>query len=717
MNVTQHITDFLGGVSQASDIQKFPNEVDELINGYPDDTYGVLKRPGTQWLYNLNITDPFDFKWFTITNETLPFYGCVGKGEIHLWDSLTGTKQTVNGTKTYLAQSGTTRADQQFKVVSLEKGIIITNNAITVAVSSGTTPGTLTGTVDNFDGLPDSPSVDDIYQINNTDSEFDNYYVKWNGSNWDEVAKPGIELGLDNTTMPHGLINTSGSTWEFGPLAYSDRTIGDDKSNPQPSFVGLSITNAFSYLNRIGFLAGANVIMSQPLIPDNDSIGQTNPLNFYVESAFVQSDADPIDINASSVRDITLRSVLPGRQGLVVFADREQFLLYSDSGIITPGTATIRGISTWEMIPRLDPVELDSEYFFVSGRIPYNQHARLIKMITRGLEEDPVITDVSKVVSEWIPSNVYELHSSTQEQFVALINREDDTIYFYRYYKSNGELRMQSWFKWEFDFNIVSFTILNGNMYIIGLSGSNTFACFAQLNNAPSNKVLSNTTTQLATPFLPVKPNIDLYARPVDNGATLVNGRTSIEMPANFPVLANADPVVLLAENNMPRSIQYENIQAGFGFPVTWDSSTSRFVSTTNRDATADVDKMILGYLYRYQVDLPTLYYRAGDKTDFSARLNIARCKFECSAGLQGALSFQLRADGYPNYDAIFEVADADQYDADNLPLIKTRVFEVPIHKLNRYYTMSIVSDTPFPVALNSMVWEGDYSPRFYRRA
>ena len=66
---------------------------------------------------------------------------------------------------------------------------------------------------------------------------------------------------------------------------------------------------------------------------------------------------------------------------------------------------------------------------------------------------------------------------------------------------------------------------------------------------------------------------------------------------------------------------------------------------------------------------------------------------------------------------ATFEVTDADQYDADNLPLVKTRVFEVPIHKQNRYYTMSVVSDTPFPIALNSMTWEGDYSPRFYRRA
>ena len=718
MNVTQQITDFLGGVSQASDIQKFPNEVDELINGYPDDTYGVLKRPGTQFLYGLDIDDPFDFKWFAITNETIPYYGCVGNNQVHLWSGLSGVKQTVTGDMAYLTDVDGVRADQQYKVVALEKGIIVTNNRITVQKSDENTPGTLTTTVSNFDNLPDSPEVDDIVEISNTDSEYDNYYVKWDGTSWVEVVKPGIELGLDASTMPHAIVKTGENTWIFSPIDYAGREVGDDKSNPQPSFVGLSITNAFSYLNRIGFLAGSNVVMSQPLIPDNDNIGQTNPINFYVNSAFVQSDADPVDINASSVRTITLRSVLPGRQGLVIFADKEQFLLFSDSGIITPGTATVRGISTWEMVPRLDPVELDSEYFFVSGRQPYNEHSRLIKMITRGLEEDPITTDVSKVVSEWIPSNVYELQSSTQEQFVALTTFQSNTIWFYRYFKNEGEVRMQSWFKWEFDFRIVSFTIINGNLYIIGINDDDqVFSVFAALNNAPSNKVLANTTTQPAVPFLPVKPNIDCYARPVENGVDYVNSRTRIEMPDGFPILDGADAVVLLAENTMPRSLQYQNIQAGYGFPVEWDSASGRFVSTSSINMVADAERMVLGYLFRYQIDLPTLYYRNGDTVDFSARLNISRCKFECSAGLQGALSFQVRADGYADYDAIYEVGDADQYDADDLPLVKTRIFEVPVHKQNRYYTMAVVSDTPFPIALNSMTWEGDYSPRFYRRA
>ena len=52
--------------------------------------------------------------------------------------------------------------------------------------------------------------------------------------------------------------------------------------------------------------------------------------DFFYTSTLVLSDADPIDINAASVRAITLRAVLPSRQGLVLFSNAEQLLLYSE---------------------------------------------------------------------------------------------------------------------------------------------------------------------------------------------------------------------------------------------------------------------------------------------------------------------------------------------------------------------------------------------------
>ena len=263
---------------------------------------------------------------------------------------------------------------------------------------------------------------------------------------------------------------------------------------------------------------------------------------------------------------------------------------------------------------------------------------------------------------------------------------------------------------------IIHHAVVNSNVYVVLKTADNkTSVIFHTLASGVSNKVLDNNINSKPQPFLDIKPNMDFYARV--ESAAVVDGKTQLTMNADYPQLT-ADgvlPFLILAENDIPRSLQYQNIQAGYGVPLTWNSTASKYETTTNINLTADADKMVMGFLYRFEVALPTLYYRS-EQTDYAARLNIARCKFECSAGLQGALSFQVRADGYTDFDATFEVTDADVYDANNIPLVKTRVFEVPINKQNRFYTLKAVSDSPFPIAMNSMTWEGTYSPRFYRR-
>ena len=46
--VTQFIPTFLGGVSKQTDIKKQPGQVNQILNGFPDPTYGLLKRNGTR---------------------------------------------------------------------------------------------------------------------------------------------------------------------------------------------------------------------------------------------------------------------------------------------------------------------------------------------------------------------------------------------------------------------------------------------------------------------------------------------------------------------------------------------------------------------------------------------------------------------------------------------------------------------------------------------
>ena len=58
----------------------------------------------------------------------------------------------------------------------------------------------------------------------------------------------------------------------------------------------------------------------------------------------------------------------------------------------------------------------------------------------------------------------------------------------------------------------------------------------------------------------------------------------------------------------------------------------------------------------------------------------------------------------------------ADTYLANDIALSEQSVFSIPIHQKTDNFQLRVFNDSPFPVSLNSMMWEGNYSPRFYRR-
>ncbi len=58
----------------------------------------------------------------------------------------------------------------------------------------------------------------------------------------------------------------------------------------------------------------------------------------------------------------------------------------------------------------------------------------------------------------------------------------------------------------------------------------------------------------------------------------------------------------------------------------------------------------------------------------------------------------------------------ADTYLANDIALSDQSVFTIPIHQKTTNFQLRVFNDSPFPVSLNSMMWEGSYSPRYYRR-
>ena len=61
-------------------------------------------------------------------------------------------------------------------------------------------------------------------------------------------------------------------------------------------------------------------------------------------------------------------------------------------------------------------------------------------------------------------------------------------------------------------------------------------------------------------------------------------------------------------------------------------------------------------------------------------------------------------------------IQESNAYLADDVAILGENVYTLPLHQRTDNFSIRVFSDSPFPVSLTSMMWEGNYSPRYYRR-
>ena len=143
--VTQRVDDYLGGVSRQSDDKKLPGQVEECINGYPDPTFGLTKRPGFQHIGNLGTGTTYDnSKWFFISRtDDEKYIGCItpasggSTGAIAVWNAVTFAPCTITyGTG---AQAYLTGVRTDYDILTIQDKSILTNKLITAAKTADPT--------------------------------------------------------------------------------------------------------------------------------------------------------------------------------------------------------------------------------------------------------------------------------------------------------------------------------------------------------------------------------------------------------------------------------------------------------------------------------------------------------------------------------------------------------------------------------------------------
>lgn len=637
----------------------------------------------------------------------------------------------------------------------------------TLDAEGGVSGTSLTSFQDEVETVADLPAVAQhgrVVHVINTSSALSTYYAKFianKGSGigdgyWEETIGPGVSPGLSNATMPVELVNTALNAFTLRRITYEDRLAGDAETNSDPSFVGKTINGAFFDNNRLGFLTGDNVSMSQA--------GEF--FNFFFTTATTSTASDPIDLACSSVRPVTLYSALPSPSGLMLFSQNQQFVLYSQSGNLTPQDSIITGLSNYEMDKDIQPVEVGTNMFFVSKTPSWS---RVFSYTLQGLQNPPQVLDIAQSISQYIPASVTEMISSPQNSFVAMYGESDKNVYIFKFFDNGDRQVMQAWFKWELPGYPLSINVEQDVMYAVIDSGYRYMLCSLSLSSSTDESLLVSASGKQISPF------IDYYAPAAS--VTSLNGGSRINLP--YDDIPGLDPVILVKGDDL----DFNNItESGFTAPVekvTSGGSTYFFLS--GRDLSSQASDVIVGYKFAYDVKLPTLFYQPSpdsSRSDYSAYLVLNRLTFSCgdiasfglkmrTKGVRGrsftftgqaavtnyplpfkpndrrdiavhidgvaTTAFTINDDGVIIFnsapvpgstieafeDFIFvqeSTAKFNDYLADDVAIEDQSFHTFPVNQRNKNVEIRIYSDSPFPLSLISMVWEGQYSPRFIRR-
>lgn len=587
-----------------------------------------------------------------------------------------------------------------------------------------------------------------VLQVSNSDSATeDDYYVKFFGHNdrdgpgvWEECPKPGTKILYEKTTMPIDLIRTADgnfrltfldntnyiinsvtyTTESWEPALAGDTDPEGAGTNPWASFVGKTITKMLFFRNRLCLLSDENVVMSQP----------GDFFNFWGKSAIQVSPQDVIDLSASSEYPAIIYDGIQVASGLVLFTKNQQFMLTTDSDVLSPTTAKINSLSTYNFNHRTNPISLGTSLGFLDNAGKYSRFLEMTSVVREG---EPLVLDQSKVVGDLFAKDLRIISNSRENSVVFFSKYQDSTLYGFRYHTTADKRLQQAWFTWEFGSDIQYHCVLDDAIYVV-----------LKTDDDPNKDVLvrldikltdtSDTVSDLNETVGPTLTADDIeYRIHLDHTTVCTTGantltynattnKTTFTLPSDYPVVSGGQLAVYVLENNASgadNTFQGMTANASLsGTTVTLDGNWKTYINASGTTVTPTFS-WVLGYIFDMKVEFPTIHYQKPQqdgkfRSEKQGSLIVHRAKL--SLGDSGLYKTTLQRKGKTDYTQIIEPTIADAYDANQIALTQESTKTIPIYERNTNATLILESSHATPATLFSMTWEGDYNNKFYNR-
>lgn len=294
------------------------------------------------------------------------------------------------------------------------------------------------GSVNKITDLPKDMPFSNVYVeiIGNEGDTLTNYFVKWNGSSWEECLDPKADRGklvnmpvkLDRTSIVNGV-----ATFTFNLVDWSLPKVGNLDNNPDPSFVGQKVQDLFFYKNRFGIASSDSVTLTE----------SANYTNFYASTVTDIVDTDVIDITIASNQASKIYFVKPFNNSLYIFTKYSQYELVGE-GVFSPSTVSLNNTTNYPMAINVEPVVMNDSLYFISTTDNQQQLREYIKTDTLSVKG----VDLNVSTPTYLEEPISKLIVDGVLGYVLCCTKKD-IVYLYNF-KEDGTKRIQSsWSKWN----------------------------------------------------------------------------------------------------------------------------------------------------------------------------------------------------------------------------------------------------------------------------
>lgn len=457
----------------------------------------------------------------------------------------------------------------------------------------------------------------------------------------------------------------AGDYFVFRPATWNDREVGDEDSNPEPSFIDEPIQEVFFHEGRLGFTAGPNVLLSR-----SDDL-----FNFFRATVTALRDSDPIDITSTSERVRSFHSAISWNEDLILWSGLSQLALRGNP-TITPRTTWLKEVSRYENTSTVRPAVGGVSAFYASKEFGATQVSEL-RVADEGLRA--VGFSVTGEVPRYLVGQPLQMAALASLGVVVVLTDDDRSKLFVYCYEDSDQGRiLGGWRTWQFspDTNILGFAI---NGFVLSLVVEQADGVYLE--------------------------SLDLSRRwdgTLDHVVYLDR-----RGPGVSPTPFEDDDDVLWTDFTLPYALATDNSE-GVVTVVDVDTGTviesSRPTSTTVRAlGTLTANDVYIGVTFSFLYRLSRLYLRRDGKAETNARLTVSWLK--------------VLYDRTKSF--VFRVAQTSR-------TARTRTFtsntltgsgsiRYPVQGVNQDVVISIEDDTPQPLCLTGLEWEGSFSPRHQR--